>query len=471
MTAERLRELDTVIIGEVWTSDEPWRNLVYLCDDLGHRFAGTDREHRAAEYLRDKMVAYGLENVRLEPFPMASWERGPCALTLTSPMERSLRAIAMPYCPSADLEAEVVDVGEGELPDFERLADRIPGKIVLTDAETNRPGERKSHRTDKFNWAIERGAVSCVFINQNPGQLHITGSLSGRNPGGASAADREAAIPGLGVSYETGMLLRRLSERGPIRLRIATTNRTFDSVSHNVVGEIVGRERPDEVVLVGGHYDGHDIAQGAGDDGAGTVVGLEVGRVLARLKGQLRRTVRVICFGAEELGLLGAWHHAALHAKPESGQRFRFVLNLDGAGRGAGGQEQLTLSALPELMPYFASLARALPYDFTVRDELNSHSDHFPFAVRGIPNATLNSRDSTAGMVGRGWGHTEADTLDKVSLRGLQMAAVLAARLVLRMSEDDEFPGRQRTVDEVRQQLADAGILERIQQAGRFPPS
>lgn len=471
MGADRLRELDKEILGEIWTSDEPWRNLVYLCDDLGHRFAGTDREHRAAEYLRARMIEYGLDNVRLEEFPMASWERGPCQVTLTAPLERQLPAIAMPFCPSAELEAEVVDVGEGELPDFERLADQIPGKIVLTDAETNRPGERKSHRTDKFNWAIERGAVACLFINQNPGQLHITGSLSGRNPRGSSAADREAAIPGLGLSYESGLTLRRLAQRGPVRLRIETRNRTFDSVSYNVVGEITGAERPDEIVLVGGHYDGHDISQGAGDDGAGTVVGLEVGRVLARCKGSLRRTVRIICFGAEELGLLGAWHHAALHAQPGSRERFRFVLNLDGAGRGAEGQEQLTLSGLPELVPYFTGLARSLPYDFTVRDELHSHSDHFPFAVRGIPNATLNSRDSTAGMIGRGWGHTEADTLDKVSLRGLQMAAALAARLVLRLSEDEEFPGRQRSLEEVRQQLADAGILERIQQAGRFPPA
>jgi aminopeptidase YwaD len=455
-----LREFDRIVLGEIWTSDEAWRNLVFLCDDLGHRFAGTDRERRAAEFLAERMRAYGLQNVRLEEFPMATWERGPCHLWVTAPLERELPAIAMPYCPSARLEAEVIDVGEGELPDFERWASEIPGKIVLTDAETNRPGERKSHRTDKFNWAIQRGAVAVLFINQNPGQLHITGSLTGRNPNGTRAVDREALIPGLGLSYETGMLLRRLAERGALRLRIATENRTYDSRSANVIGEIPGRERPDEIVLVGGHYDGHDIAQGAGDDAAGTVVGLEVGRALAPLAGQLRRTVRIICFGAEELGLLGAYHHAAQGAA--RGERFRFVLNLDGAGRGTGGQEQLVLSGLPELVPYFQFLARQLPYDFTIRDELNAHSDHFPFALHGIPNATLSSRDATAGMLGRGWGHTEADTLDKVTLRSIQLAAALAARLVIRLSEDEAFPGRLRTPEEVRQQLADAGLLERV---------
>lgn len=469
MADEQIARMDRHILGEIWTSDAAWRDLAYLCDDIGHRFAGSESERAGAEFLKQKMEEYGLQNVRLEEFPMASWERGSCAIRLTAPVERDFSAIAMPYCPSADIEAEVIDVGEGELPDFERLADKIAGKIVLTDAETNRPGERKSHRTDKFNWAIERGAVACVFMNQNPGLLHITGSITGRNPRGSSAADREAPIPGIGISYEAGKAIRRLAERGTPRLRITTENRTFDSVSYNVIGEVVGSTHPNEVVLLGGHYDGHDIAQGAGDDGAGTITGLEAGRALAGLKGQLKRTVRIICFGSEEVGLLGAWHHAAESAKNPN-ETLRFVMNLDGAGRGSGGQEQMTVSALPELAAYFTKLGPEMAYDFAVKNELNSHSDHFPFAVRGIPNGTLNSRDTSAGMVGRGWGHTEADTLDKVSLRGLQMSAILAARLAVRIAQDDDFPGRQRSIDEVREQLEDAGILERQEQAGRFPP-
>ncbi len=460
MNRERLRELDRVVLGEIWASDEAWRNLVYLCDDLGHRFAGSEQEWRAAEFLAERLRAYGLENVHLEEFSIATWERGSSHLWVVEPLERKLSVLAMPYCPSARVEAEVIDVGEGELPDFDRLASKIPGKIVLTDAETNRPGERKSHRTDKYNWAVQRGAAAVLFVNQNPGQLHITGSLTGRNPNGTSAVDREAPIPGLGLTYETGLFLRRLAERGTLRLRLATENWTREARSANVIAELPGCTRPEEIILVGGHYDGHDIAQGASDDGAGTVVGLEVGRALAHLRGQLARTVRVICFGAEELGLLGAYHHAARAAARD--ERIRFVLNLDGAGRGSGGQEQLVLSGFPELVPYFQAISRELPYDFAIRDELNAHSDHFPFALRGIPNATLSSRDATAGMIGRGWGHTEADTLDKVTLRSMQLAAALAARLVIRLSEDEEFPGRQRTLEEVRQQLAEAGLLERV---------
>lgn len=467
MADRSLREMDKQVLGEVWTSDTAYRNLAYLCDDIGHRFAGSESEQQAARFLKQKMEEYGLENVRLEEFKMASWERGELSLSMTAPVERQLSAIAMPYCPSADIEEEIIDVGEGELADFERLGAKVRGKIVLTDAETNRPGERKSHRIDKFNWATEFGAVACVFINQNPGLLRITGSIPGRKAGGDSATDREAPIPGVGVSNEVGKAIRRLAQRGTPRLKLKTTNRTFDSVSSNVIGEIVGTEHPDEIILLGGHYDGHDVAQGAGDDGAGTITGLEAGRALAAFKGQLKRTIRIICFGAEEVGLLGAWHHAATSA----GEKIRFVMNLDGAGRGTGGQEQMTVSSLPDIAAYFERSGDDLAYEFGVRDELNSHSDHFPFAIRGIPNGTLNSKDSTAGMIGRGWGHTEADTLDKISPRGLQMAAILTARLAVRISEDEEFPSRQLSESEVREQLSNAGILQRVEQSGRFPVS
>ena len=102
---------------------------------------------------------------------------------------------------------------------------------------------------------------------------------------------------------------------------------------------------------------------------------------------------------------------------------------------------------------------------------MNSHSDHYPFALRGIPNGTLNARDTSAGMIGRGWGHTEADTFDKMSLRGLQMSAALVARLALAISQDDSFPARHRTQDEVREQLEKEKLLDKAMAAGRFPPA
>jgi aminopeptidase YwaD len=467
MATDRFREMERQIIGDIWTTNESYEVLRQLCDDIGHRFGGSESERAGAEFLKRKMEEYGLENVRVEEFPMAGWERGSAALTLISPVEKDYSCVAMPYCPAADITAELIDVGEGELADFERLGDAVKGKIVISAAETNKPGERKSHRTDKFGWAIERGALAYIYVNQNPGMLHITGSITGRNPGGSTAADREAPIPGVGVSWEAGSaILRHMRYGGGMaKVHLKLENRTFDSVSRNVIGEVVGSEHPEEIILIGGHFDGHDISQGAGDDGAGTVTGLEAARALAAFKGEIKRTVRVICFGSEEIGLLGAFHHAR-STDPDS---YRFVMNLDGAGRGQGGQEQLVLSGWPELSDWVEQYAREHHSNLAVDDQLNSHSDHYPFALRGIPNGTLNSKDRTSGLIGRGYGHTEADTFDKIHLSGLQASATIVARLAMAMAQAEDFPVTRRSEDEVREQLKQANLLERAEKSGRFP--
>ncbi len=466
MTEAEQLKLDKEILATVWTSNYAYDTLRELCDDIGNRFGGSESERAGAEFLAQKMRDAGLQNVHIEEFPMASWERGSAKLTLLEPVEREFSCIALPYAPAADLTAKLVHVGDGEKDDFDRLGDAVKGNVVISAAETNRPGERGSHRIDKYMWAVEAGAVGYIYINQNPGLLRITGSIPGNDPDDPSAKGREAPIPAIGVSFESGSMILRLMKRGEAKVHIELENRTFDSVSRNVIGDIPGSEHPEEIVLIGGHFDGHDISQAAGDDGAGAVTGLEAGRALAALSGQLKRTVRVICFGSEELGLHGAWHHAASH-DPNA---FRFVMNLDGAGRGRGGSERLVLSGWDELADYFAQWSKDNHYDFTIINQLNSHSDHFPFAVRGVPNGTLNSTDSTAGMIGRGWGHTEADTFDKIHPRGLQMSAALVARLAATIANDDDFPAKRRDLDAVRQQLADEGLLEKNERAGTFPP-
>ncbi len=449
-----LQEIEQQIAGEAWTSDRTYQNLLRLCDDFGHRFGGSDSEHRAAEYILQKMNEYGLKNVEMQRFPMYSWSRGSCFLAMTEPVERSFSAISMPYTGSGNFEGELVDVGEGEAEDFARIGEGARGKIVLTDAETNRPGESKSHRTDKYQRAIEAGAIACIFLNMNPGMLHISGALYAQKPGGGDASDHEAAIPGIGISYEAGSAIRRLSHRGTPHVRIRVDNSTFLSHSSNVVGEIPGGDLANEVVFLGGHYDGHDVSQGASDNAAGAVVALEVGRLLAPFAGQLRRTVRIACFGCEEIGLLGSWYNAETYASGKADKTLKLMVNLDGAGRGQGGQEQLTATADEALARYVASLASQRNLKLDTRSALSVHSDHFPYFMAGFPSVGLSSRDATAGMIGRGYGHTEADTVDKVNLRGLQSASMVVARMAAAVADDQDFPGERFDQAEVEARLS-----------------
>ncbi len=451
-----LAAIDRHIIGEVWTTDEMWRNLVHLCDDLGHRFGGSPSEHAAAEFLVEKMRAYGLSNPHLEEFPVYTWDRGKCELTVTDPRTLQVTAISMPYTGSGTFEGILIDAGEGEQEDYARLGDSVRGNIVLTDAET----ASRSHRTDKYRWAHEAGASAVIFLNRNPGLLHITGALYARNPGGASDSDHEAPIPGIGITFESGELLRRLLGQGEVQVRIDLENRTRLSHSYNVVGDIPGASRSDEIVLFGGHYDGHDIAQGAADDGAGTLVGLEAGRVLVPFARSLDRTVRIICYGCEEIGLIGSWAHADTYSSESVNEKLVFSMNLDGAGRGNGGRDTINVTRDDAWAAYFKDLARELSYEYVVGDSLSVHSDHFPFFLLGYPSATMRSQDATAGMIGRGYGHTEADTVDKVTPRGLQMGAVFAARVAARLACADSYPGGRRNEDAVRAILEDDGMLD-----------
>lgn len=456
------------LIGDAWTSDETFLNLLHLCDEIGNRWAGSPSEHAAGEYIQSKLIAYGLQNVRLEPVQFGAWERGEAVLRMTQPVEKTFSCVALPYCPAGEIEAELIDVGDGEEEDFARLGDAVRGKIAISAAETNpvgRPTGKLSHRTDKLARAVAAGAIGFVFVNQNPGLLHITGGIG-------AAGGKPAAIIGIGVSWETGSAILRLAKKPGqqgegARLHIRTGGRFFENTSYNVVGEIVGSTNPDELVLTGAHYDGHDISQGALDDGAGTVVCMEAARVLAALPREaIGRTIRFILFCGEEVGLFGSWAYTAAHA--DESARTRFMLNLDTAGRGRGGSESLQLTGAPDLIPYFQAHALGAKYHYPVNHRFQSHSDHFPYALRGIPSATLSSPDDKSTLVGRGWGHTEADTLDKADLRGLQMAAVLTARILLQVASDADFPGRRRSREEVLAQVQEAGLEERLTQSGRL---
>ncbi len=458
---ERLLTADKNIIGELYTSGAPMQLLLRLCDECGNRSAGSASERKAADVIADAMRAGGLQNVHLEPFTVRAWTRGTTALRMTGPVEREFSCLALPYSPATDLHAEMIDCGGGEQEDFARLGDAVRGKIAVCAAETgNWLAKKTSHRTDKYRWAVAAGAVGFIFINQNPGQLRITGSLYPDCP-----------IPGIGVSYETGSAILRLATGGehPM-LQITDTSTQADVTTNNVVGELPGDGSTDEFIITGGHYDGHDIADGALDDGTGTVTTVFAGMALAGVREHLVRGIRFVAWGAEEVGLNGAWAHRDQHAD-ELG-RVRYMLNLDGAGQGQGGGEVIALTGTPELVPFFEGLAKEFNYGFDVLDKFAGHSDHFPFTVAGVPSGSLSSRDTgRTAMIGRGWGHTEADTVDKVSLKGLQSAAILTARVLLRLSTtpDEAWPGRHRTPAEIRQQIEENDYAESLTRIGRMP--
>ncbi len=448
------RELDRDIVGEIWTSTEALDNLRSLCS-FGSRFGGTPGEERAVEHMVQKFTDYGLDSAHAEEFTHLGWRRGTASLRVLAPREGDLDCISLPHVGSGTARGGLLYVGFGTPHEFDAAAGEMEGRVVMINSKSPSYFPRPIHRKEKINRAVRGGARAVIFMRWEPGLLPETGS---------TYHDREAPVPVISVSREVGEeLLDMARQETAVDLEINVQNQMVPGArSWNVVGEIKGREYPDEIVLVGAHFDGHDIAVGAMDDGAGAAVVMESARALARHKDHLSRTVRFVCFALEEVGLQGSFNYTAAHS--DEMDRIRFMLNLDGAGRAS--TRDLAVQGFTELIPYLRGLARDMNEPMTVDSNVVLFTDCFPFLARGVPSATVANLDDARGV--RGFGHTPADTLDKVSLRDLQVSAIRVARLILRITGEEAWPGVRKSEDGIKEAIGPAG-LEVLRMVGRYP--
>lgn len=435
--------IDRQMAGDIYTSREVMDVLTVLCDEFGSRFGGTEGERQAAEFIKARLESYGLSDVHLEPFEYLGWERGECELRLTSPVQRTIPCITLPHSPAADLTGELIDLGDGAPADFERLAADIAGKIVVVSSDPHPPGvERWIHRNEKYGRSLLAGATGFIFVNHYPGYGPATGGI------GPDDLSQGGLIPGISVSHEDGAYLQRLLEKGPVTIRLTSSDQIRPMTSWNVIGDLRGRRHPQQIVMMGSHYDGHDISQGAEDPASGAAAVMEAARVLAcYARDQLDATVRVALWGVEEIGLVGSTAYARQH-KDEL-DNIRFYLNMDSAG--AIHPKDIILNQWPELEGTMKAWSRETALPFAVGQSLSAHSDHYPFMIAGVPTGSIGSVRSKKD--GRGYGHTRYDTLDKVELRGLREAADLAARVMLRVAAAEEWPVKRRDTAAVQKAL------------------
>lgn len=419
---DNVHVLEAALAGDLLTSDAAMLRLTTLADQFGGRAAGTSDEAGACAYIAETLLGFAGTPPLVRPFRYEGWQRGEEQVTLVAPLERTLPAVSLPGSPSLDLEADLVSIGSGEEEAVEAVGAALQGKIALCAAEgPRRGGQASSHRRVKYLRAVRHGAVGFLYVGQNPGMLAVTGGLAGTET---------APIPGFGLPLEVGALLERLLTRGTVTLRLHTRHRHEVVTSANVIVEIPGRT--EEVVLVGAHYDGHDIGQAAADNGSGTAVLLDLVRALAPWRGRLQRGVRCCFWGSEEAGLLGSWHYA--RTAGAALDPVTWVLNLDSVVNGPPGRLRLRVWP-PAAEEAVFPLCQPASFPVDVTGGLTSDSDHFPFAALGIPVVSAGAGGAGSGLVGRGWGHTVADTLDKVDPAALTLAAATAGRLLLRLSD------------------------------------
>ena len=431
-------QIDQQMVGDIYTSQESMENLTVLCDEYGARFAGTPEERDAANFIAECFRRYGLQNVELEAYPYAGWTRGTATLEVIEPIHRTLHCISLPYCPAGDITTELVSAGYGSPGEYESLGNTAVDKLVMAQSASPPDLGRWVHRKEKFERAVLAGASGFIFVSEHPGVGPETGSLQN---------NQEAPVPGISVCKEDGEFLKRLMARssGKVTLKLKTTDINEPRTSWNVVADLPGRENSEEMVILGCHYDGHDISQGAHDPASGMVSVIEAARVLSAYAGDsLKRTVRFIAFGTEEIGLTGAFRYIDAHTSELD--KIRFMLNMDAAG--GESRKGIVLHCWDALEQFFNTAREQMHAEMPVGQKVHSYSDHFPFFLKGVPSCHMGDPESPPG--GRGFGHTAYDTLDKVKLENLRAASAVGARLALRCANADDFPAKRRTTEAVQ---------------------
>lgn len=407
-------------VGTAQTEPISWAVLTELVD-CAPRMAGQSGEQAAREALVDRFRSLGARDASVNSFELASWKRGSSTLTVPDRSEHydgDQQIIGLPGTPSGTVSGRVVDVGHGTPDEFDEQS--VEGALVIAAGGTPESYDRWFHRREKYELAVEGGASGFLFQSRRDGCLPPTGDIGDGDPPGE--------IPGVGVSRELGRRLARHADDG-VEAELAVECTTEPGTSGNVSARI-GPDT-DRAVWVTAHHDAHDIADGALDNGCGCALVAEVARLLKTVEDSLDTAVRLTTFGAEEVGLLGSTHAANQQELAD----IKALANLDGIG--STRDLAVDTHGFPAIRDAFERVADEYDRPIEITDRVNTHSDHWPFAQKGVPVAMAFS---TGGSDRRGWGHTHGDTLDKLDPRDLRSLAVPVAAAVLELADGDCTP-------------------------------
>ncbi len=298
------------LIAAAQADDFAWRRLAELTDTYGNRLSGSENLNRAIQWAVTTLEADGLANVHTERVMVPRWVRGQESAVIVDPPEHPIAMLGLGgsvATPPTGLEADVLVVKSFQ--DLDGRGAEAKGRIVLFNVPYTNYGETVQYRSGGATAAARHGAVAAF--------VRAVGPMGLRTPhtGNMSYGDAATRIPTAAIAAEDANRIQRLVDRGRrvrVRLRMEAKFEA-DVESANVFGEIVGREKPGEIVLVGCHFDSWDVGTGASDDGVGCIVTWEALRLLQKLGLQPRRTVRLGLFTNEENGLRGGTAYRDAH--------------------------------------------------------------------------------------------------------------------------------------------------------------
>jgi len=413
--------------------------LTQLTTRFGPRPAGSKSEQDAAAWAADYMRAQGFQNVRIEQFPLVGWERGEESGSIVGARPQRLVLAALGHSPGTNgvIEAEVVRFDSLEALNA-APAGSLTGKIAYVDAgqmvrmqDGSGYGPLTRIRGAGPAAAAAKGAVAFI--------MRSVGSDEHRMPhtGTTRYVDGVVPLPGFALAAPDADTVSRLIAMGEtVRIRLSSTAHTYQTVSQNVIGDIPGRSRPEEVIVLGSHMDSWDLGTGAIDDGAGGAITLAAAKAIAQSGRRPARTVRVVLYGSEEVaqptdtgngggaylrGIGAAVEQHIIAGESDFGADRVYALGLPPGAQGSD----------------FAKAAARVLYPIGVLPspdpELHGGADVGPLAEAGVPVFGLN-QDGTRYF---DLHHTADDTLDKVDPAQMSQNVAAWAALVWLIADSD----------------------------------
>jgi len=424
-TSERLR-------SEAFRTHGAYEDLAWLCDRIGHRLSGSPQLDQAIAWAQTRLKAAGLVNVHAEPVLVPHWVRGHESADLLLPAPHHLHILGLGGSvgtPEGGLTAEVVVVGSFD--ELDQLGEAVKGKIVLFDVPYKGYGHTVAYRHDGAAKAAKYGAAAALVRSVGPV------SLDTPHTGAMDYDPAYPKIPTAAVTIEASTQLRRMQQRGErIQMKLEMGAKTLpDAPSANVVAEIRGTEKPEEVIILSGHLDSWDVGQGAQDDGAGSVIAMEAARLIQTLGLKPRRTIRVVLWTNEENGLRGGLAYRDAHRaefkniiaaiESDSGSEKVSGFDLDLRKASAEGKA----SALASLKTFDLVMK---PFAVTLRLG-GSGADVSPMVREGVTGIGMEHAATHYFDIH----HTHADTFDKIEKDDLAHNAAALATFAFALAQSE----------------------------------
>src|SRR6266404_740105 len=449
------------ILPIVMGSSPMEENLRRLTDEIGGRVTGSPEMAKAVEWGLAAFRAAGVD-VHTEKYMLpVTWSEGDTRLELLGPVKFPVRLKSAgwsPATPAGGIEGQVVDVGYGADDDFAKAGASIRGAILLVHSDIG------STWADLFNeylrppliieHAVKDGAKAILWMGARERLLlyRHTNSLNGE-------IDR---IPQAIVAREGAMWLARLASAypGQVQVSLKMPNKIGGPIEQqNVVGEIRGYEKPDEIVILGAHLDSWELGTGALDNGCNAALVIEAARAIKATGLLPRRTIRFVLFSGEEQGTVGSFEYVKAHRSELD--KIRAMITYDaGIGRvtgySLGGRRDMEAGVREVLKPLESWGANNHTYDASFG------TDNFDFMLEGVPTLVANQEE--ANYLPNF--HAASDTLDKVDMRELKLHTVLAALTAWGIADRAEPLGKRLSRAELDVLIKEPGLDQQLKALG-----